>query len=535
MTIIRPTTINARFSQPVGLGGEKLWLCPTLGGDRLDLSGNGNHGTYNGGMGTVVDKYKGSRAYEFDGSNDYINLGSVLTGTGDFTISAWFYTNSTSYSYIYGKGVEGPRSDGIGISQQGSFYGAIGNNSTRIVLQNSGSVSTATWYHYAVTFDRDGVATKYVNGMPIGSESIVGAAGNIGSDNDYIGRFGSTTAGFFNGKIDDVRAYNRVLNPSEIKHLASKRGVLGSPRKPYDPFKRTVVRVPAVTPSATKVGSFKKPTTISKPSYQAGYARNASESENPKLWDGLVGAWMPSLGVTGETLRDVSGNGNHGTLTNMDAASDWVATSKGLALDFDGSGDDILIDAGDKLSPNPKEITLSTKIEPRSFSNAYNSIISYDSGRSSVLVFLLAVKSNGKLACYVGRSGGYTFYDGSGLHTLQSGKAYSVSMSHGKRGLYCFVNGVLDKSVSFAGDANVGSVTYRISGQQGYSDRYFNGKNFAAMVHSRQLSPQEIKHLHVDSLAPFRKKKRVSVAVPAAVTPSATYHPLRSLAHPLEQ
>jgi hypothetical protein len=54
-------------------------------------------------------------------------------------------------------------------------------------------------------------------------------------------------------------------------------------------------------------------------------------------------------------------------------------------------------------------------------------------------------------------------------------------------------------------------------------------------IYNRALSPSEIKQLYVDSLAPFRRKQRVSVAVPAAVAPSATYHPLRSLAHPLEQ
>jgi len=51
----------------------------------------------------------------------------------------------------------------------------------------------------------------------------------------------------------------------------------------------------------------------------------------------------------------------------------------------------------------------------------------------------------------------------------------------------------------------------------------------------RLLTVGEIKKISVDSLAPFRRKQRVSVAVPAAVAPSATYHPLRSLAHPLEQ
>jgi len=62
-----------------------------------------------------------------------------------------------------------------------------------------------------------------------------------------------------------------------------------------------------------------------------------------------------------------------------------------------------------------------------------------------------------------------------------------------------------------------------------------DGQIASCGIWNRVLSPTEIKQLYVDSLAPFRKKQRVSVAVPAAVAPSATYHPLRSLAHPLEQ
>ena len=70
-------------------------------------------------------------------------------------------------------------------------------------------------------------------------------------------------------------------------------------------------------------------------------AQNASEAAYPHLWQGLDGAWSPSLGVTGGTLRDVSGRGNHGTLTNMDPATDWQS-SGGWCLDFDGSNDDVV-------------------------------------------------------------------------------------------------------------------------------------------------------------------------------------------------
>jgi hypothetical protein len=51
---------------------------------------------------------------------------------------------------------------------------------------------------------------------------------------------------------------------------------------------------------------------------------------------------MPSFGVTGGTLKDVSGNGNDGTLQFMDAATDWVGTSRGLALDLDGVNDRVI-------------------------------------------------------------------------------------------------------------------------------------------------------------------------------------------------
>ena len=61
------------------------------------------------------------------------------------------------------------------------------------------------------------------------------------------------------------------------------------------------------------------------------------------LRQGLVGAWCPSLpnGGSGNMLPDVSGYGNHGTLTNM-AADDWVSSQYGRALDFDGVNDQVV-------------------------------------------------------------------------------------------------------------------------------------------------------------------------------------------------
>lgn len=63
------------------------------------------------------------------------------------------------------------------------------------------------------------------------------------------------------------------------------------------------------------------------------------ESTVPQLWDGVIGAWCPSLGPTGSRLHDFSRYNNWGTLTNMDPATDWVVDGGQYALDFDGVND----------------------------------------------------------------------------------------------------------------------------------------------------------------------------------------------------
>ena len=68
------------------------------------------------------------------------------------------------------------------------------------------------------------------------------------------------------------------------------------------------------------------------------------DSEFPELWQGCVGAWAPCLGPSGLRLHDFSRGVNWGTLTNMDAATDWVVSGGQYALDFDGVNDRVECD-----------------------------------------------------------------------------------------------------------------------------------------------------------------------------------------------
>ena len=494
MTIIRPTTINARFSQPVGLGGEKLWLCPTLGGDRLDLSGNGNHA--NLGSASIVSS---GRFRHFD--SQITTSPSVSTNDlAPSTMACWVNNSLTSAStnrFIFNKTEKQLYIREGGTSNQRLQYLNDGSGGDLLGQTANAYTWRYNWTHFAVTWDGtvgSDVGSLFVNGVKSGS---IGGSGTPKTDAPYSLVIGDTDLIF-----DDVRVYARVLSAGDIKHLASKRGVLGSPRQPYDPLKRTVVRVPAAIPAATVVGSIKKPTTIIKPSYQAGYARNASESENPKLWDGLVGAWLPSLGVTGETLRDVSGNGNHGTLTNMDAATDWVTTSKGLALDFDGSND--YVDCGTSQSTEVVDSISITGWVKKESNKSYNqAIINGWRNPSNVRVcFILSFwRNDGKLQFFHRNQYGQTDQVFSSIPVANNEWTHIATTSD-ERTVRHYINGK---------PAGSGTQNYQRYADTSYSsgvhigelpvgNEYLDGSIGCLSLYNRVLSPTEIKQLYVDSL-----------------------------------
>ncbi|HEY1170224.1 MAG TPA: LamG-like jellyroll fold domain-containing protein [Verrucomicrobiae bacterium] len=85
------------------------------------------------------------------------------------------------------------------------------------------------------------------------------------------------------------------------------------------------------------------------PNLTRAFARNASESAYPNLWQGLVAAWAPPGAPRHATrLWDYSGNGNHGTIRN---GANWTIGKNGHALNFDGTDDDVIGDTPGKNFP----------------------------------------------------------------------------------------------------------------------------------------------------------------------------------------
>jgi hypothetical protein len=221
------------------------------------------------------------------------------------------------------------------------------------------------------------------------------------------------------------------------------------------------------------------------------------ESAHPDLWDGVVGYWSPCLGPTGTRLHDVSRFGNWGTLTNMDAATDWAIDGGQYALDFDGSNDTVRVESASPLER--PFLTVAAWINPAAFPNAYNTVICKNEAINRYCTIL--AKSNGKMAYYVYASNA-VFIDGSGSTTLSVHTWYFVAMSYSEAtGLRTYVNTTSQGTAAANGAQTTGSTFIQIGSHDqalagGTSGRYFSGKIDNVCCWNRILTDAELRRVY---------------------------------------
>lgn len=200
------------------------------GKDACDASGNANHGTYGGApsASTTVPSvhFSDSRSLSFNGTNTYVTVTRPVAD--DFTICAWIKTatagNTTNHwetAPIFDAEVPGVTSDfGFGIDSNGHL--AYGNGGLYDATVNGAiSVITNTWRHACVT---RAWATREVKLYVDGALDTTGSTHSARLNASTNARIGygldGTAAKYFNGLIDDVRVYQRVLSAGNISLLA---------------------------------------------------------------------------------------------------------------------------------------------------------------------------------------------------------------------------------------------------------------------------------------------------------------------------
>lgn len=211
----------------------------------VDSSASENNGTGVGALGTnntpqpstsvPTTTFANIRSLDFDGTDDYVSVANPFTGN-DFTISLWVHPdviNTGGYQGFIGhEGSAGGwtyRAPGmwIGTADGALHYDSYNTAGTRYTNDVTGIFTSAdTWVH--IVWVKNGSEYDiYKDGVLVVDGDSAPANLYIGGTDYNIGRVDN----YIDGKLDDVRIYDRALTQSEVTNLANG----GYPQLPGDP------------------------------------------------------------------------------------------------------------------------------------------------------------------------------------------------------------------------------------------------------------------------------------------------------------
>ncbi len=199
-------------------------------GNADDESGFGNNCTSFGASLTTDRFNQANKAYNFDG-NSYLDGGSSvppsLSLTQSVTVSAWVYLeqNNSIYNRIISVGKQLFNTSGYEIffenNQLKAIFGGYGAVPASVIYNASFALNE--WHQVSYSADSNTIKL-YIDGNMVAN----GPGGLITPPtiNEYIGYpffigkyLNTNFPSFFNGKLDDIRIYNRALCDVELLQL----------------------------------------------------------------------------------------------------------------------------------------------------------------------------------------------------------------------------------------------------------------------------------------------------------------------------
>jgi len=189
----------------------------------VDYSGHEHHGTFIGDdAGYVPGVF--DEAAGLGGNGNYINVDGYrgILGSHAISITAWIKTAKTNTSHImsWGTGTLNHR-----------FIFRINNNRLRLengdtnIQGDTGPITDDEWHHVAAVIG-EGVTIAevklYLDGQDdtrANTDADPNVFDIVANLDVAIGRRSTNGDRYFNGLLDEVRLYNRVLSPAEVARL----------------------------------------------------------------------------------------------------------------------------------------------------------------------------------------------------------------------------------------------------------------------------------------------------------------------------
>lgn len=191
------TTLTTDANATVGLTGHWTFDGPRMYQNVSDIGTGGVVGRLVGFTSTTSVPGRIGQGLDFDGTDDYVTVGNA--GSGKKTVTFWMKTDDNSTRKILN--IDG--TDQVELNSSAAIAATSFPGTTIIYVNGQTStnfVATSTWTHVAIT-DTTGV-------------------------NASTFEIGRVSTSYYDGVLDDVRLYDRVLTAGEVTKLYQ----LGSPR-----------------------------------------------------------------------------------------------------------------------------------------------------------------------------------------------------------------------------------------------------------------------------------------------------------------
>jgi hypothetical protein len=240
----------------------------TRGGGVSDSSGYENTGTFGNSAPHWIESSKvGSGAYEFDGSNDSIDLPPKSIPTGnEVTVSFWSYggpNQPTSDSILEAENSSNNRVLNIHHPWgDGTIYWDTNGGGTgrdRIYKSADPSDYKGRWAHWTFTKDANtGDQKIYLDGQLW--HSGTGKTGIIGTtDVASLGSYADGDQDYWEGKVDDFRIYATALSASVVQEVYEQRASIDSggnfhSHEVEEPDERKIIEDSTETATARLIG-----------------------------------------------------------------------------------------------------------------------------------------------------------------------------------------------------------------------------------------------------------------------------------------
>lgn len=159
----------------------------------------------------------------FNGTNSQVSVNNIpelsFRYAGDFSIGLWVKTTATNSdpSIIGDKNWASGTNKGFVFTYLGSKWKLNAGGGTGRVDLTGNPINDGKWHFLVATFDRDGKATIYQDGVSVASASMTSLVDMNSGYPIHLAQDGTGNYGdWFNGNIGDTFIYDYVLTPEQV-------------------------------------------------------------------------------------------------------------------------------------------------------------------------------------------------------------------------------------------------------------------------------------------------------------------------------